>query len=139
MLWRCGKGHQPWLATYENIKRGRTWCPYCKPKYSKAEKDILAAIQRQHPDAVGNVRGLLKNKRFELDIWIPDLKIAIEYDGAYYHSRPDSQERDARKNKECVDSNIFLIRILDKNYQKDPEGTIQKVLNGIATKQRIAT
>ena len=26
--WRCGLGHSPWHASYDNVKRG-TWCPTC--------------------------------------------------------------------------------------------------------------
>ena len=46
--------------------------------------------------------------RRELDIFIPSLKIGIEYDGSYYHKDMD---RDKRKNKFFKDIGITIIRV----------------------------
>jgi hypothetical protein len=37
---------------------------------------------------IPNYRGLIKNndKALECDIYIPDIKLVIEYDGTYWHS-----------------------------------------------------
>lgn len=50
-------------------------------------------------------------KRLELDIFIPSLKRAIELDGDYWHSSPERKKTDKRKNKECADAGIKLLRL----------------------------
>ena len=60
---------------------------------------------------------------FELDIYIPSLKLAIEYDGWPWHK---SVKKDIEKNKKCRDQKITLIRIRAKNCP-DLEGNICKL------------
>lgn len=45
---------------------------------------------------------------YELDVYIPDIKTAIEYDGIMHI---DKLEKDNLKNKACKDNNIRIIRI----------------------------
>lgn len=48
----------------------------------------------------------------ELDVYIPDLKIAIEYDGAYWHSDVNNYF----KYKECRKQGIRLIHIIENTW-----------------------
>ena len=82
LKWKCPEGHM-WEATYVNIKRG-TGCPDCCQcnRTQALLKKILEEILQEH--AITNCRKFvwLKNKgRMEIDIWFPNLKLAIEYDG----------------------------------------------------------
>lgn len=52
----------------------------------------------------------------ELDLYLPELKIAVEYDGDYWHSLPESVERDKEKDKICEEKGIFLIRIKESSW-----------------------
>jgi hypothetical protein len=51
------------------------------------------------------------SKSFEIDIYIPDLKIGIEYDGVFYHKKSITQKRDKIKGELLKSKNIKLIRI----------------------------
>lgn len=78
----------------------------------------------------------------ELDIYIPEYKIAIEYDGIYGHSKLSGNKRDEKKNIICQENSIILIRVREPgcmqlntdsiNYimesPKDIEKAIQFVL-----------
>ena len=44
----------------------------------------------------------------ELDCFLPQYNIGIEYDGAFFHN---DRERDLRKNRYCFDNNITLYRL----------------------------
>ena len=48
-----------------------------------------------------------------MDVYIPSLKLAIEYDGEYAHK--GKRERDLRKASLLVENNIKLIRIREPN------------------------
>lgn len=49
--------------------------------------------------------------RKELDIYFPDLKLAIEYNGVRWHQLAEVKVRDAEKVEECKNKGIFLVTI----------------------------
>ena len=112
--WQCNCG-KIWMTTPSHIKSGK-WCPRCAKKESKPQQELYRFVKNLFPDSILGQRGILPNKRFELDIWIPSLKKAIEFDGPRHdpnHVLFDSiqTERDGRKNKECLEMGIQLLRI----------------------------
>lgn len=77
---------------------------------SFSEKAVAYYITKAHSDTLSSYRPKeLQGK--ELDIYIPSLKIAIEYDGGIYHK---DLEKDLEKNKLCAEAGITLIRIRGK-------------------------
>ena len=69
----------------------------------------------------------------ELDIYIPDLKIAIEYNGCYYHSIEAGTSKDyhLEKSLRCRDLGIRLIHIYDfENFDTQCK-LVLKLLQGI--------
>lgn len=65
----------------------------------------------------------------ELDIYIPDLKLAFEYDGDYWHSLPNVIENDKSKNNLCEQHNIRLIRIKESDWQSHKESIKSEIIN----------
>jgi hypothetical protein len=108
--WICLLDNYKWKASPDNIKRGRG-CPQCAKNCSGFETAVYSRILEKYTDSQHNVRGLLANKRFELDIFIPSLRIAIEVDGEYWHNSSAIKEKDIRKNKECKEVGIKLFRM----------------------------
>lgn len=51
-----------------------------------------------------------------LDIYVPSLQFAIEYDGVYFHSNQKSF--DASKTSICRSHGIYVIRILEQNSEQ---------------------
>lgn len=130
-LWQCGSEHAPWWAVYYGVHGGK-WCPICARKQSKAERHIFNVIWFSHSDALHGKRGLLKTKTFQLDVYIPSLRKAVEYDGTYWHGRPNAQERDARKDRECQEAGIQLLRVKETDYVQDPTGTIVRIFEWLS-------
>ena len=56
------------------------------------------------------------DKGYELDVYIPSIKVAIEYDGFLWHS--SRANKDDIKDKKCKDDGIALIRIREKGLQR---------------------
>jgi hypothetical protein len=125
--WLCEKGHE-WFATPHNVLVNDTWCPYCVHHHSKAELAILAAVKEKYPDA-DHGDGLLPSSGLKLDIYVPSLRKAIEYDGTWFHTSEEAKERDARKDAECIQVGIKLLRIPEAEYESDPPATIHKALD----------
>lgn len=120
----CGKGHS-WKVSGNCIKRGN-WCPICSKNGRKSQKILFSIIKKRFPDAEYEKRGILSNKMFELDIFIPSLMIAIELDGEYWHSLSQVTEREGRKNSDCTDNGILLIRIPWKEFFIDSRSFLRK-------------
>lgn len=104
--WKCQNGHE-WMATVNNrTKRG---CPVCSKarRVSFPEKAIYFYISKMWEDAVENYRpSWLKGK--EIDIYIPSLKIGIEYDGEQYHVNVNS---DLEKDLICRGEQVKLLHV----------------------------
>lgn len=74
-----------------------------------------------------NKRTIIKG---ELDLWIPDLRVAIELCGMYWHSEKrvsNSYHQD--KLIKCTQQNIQLITIFEDEIVHQPEMVIERVLN----------
>ncbi len=112
--WKCEYGHE-WEASIVNRVKGRN-CPICKKEYkvSYPEKAIFYYIKKYYSNALENYTTKeLKNK--ELDIYIPELKTAIEYDGFLWHK---NIEKDKAKDTLCKNNDITLIRVREKGLPK---------------------
>lgn len=116
--WGCSSGHV-WKTTYNDIQQGG-WCPYCKTDVSKVETAIFQFVLGLYPDALSRSIKLLPNKRFELDIFVPSLRKAVEYNGIRWHATVDAQDRDRRKRQECNETGIALLTIDHKNCNTKP-------------------
>ena len=101
-------------VTWCNFKLGYR-CPSCKIR-SKVEKKILGYVKEIYNGEIieNNWTQLVnpKTKRsLELDIWLPELMKAIEYNGNYYHSSEGSKFRDNIKVEQCKEKGINLLVI----------------------------
>lgn len=105
--WKCSKGHE-WKAIVNNRAKGNG-CPQCSYEFhtSFAEKVVYYYIKKYFNNALENYKpNFLNNKEF--DIYIPNKKIGIEYDGQNWHKNIN---RDIEKDKLCKENNITLVRI----------------------------
>lgn len=104
--WKCKKGHS-WKASADHRYRLGNGCPHCvkELRTSFPEQVIYYYVKSVFDDAVSGDRETLD---LELDVYIPSIKVGIEYDGQAWHKDID---RDLKKNQKCKDSGISLIRI----------------------------
>lgn len=78
---------------------------------STPEQSIFYYVRRFFPDAQNRYRFQTTNGCFEIDVYIPSIKVAIEYDGAFWHK--DKDGRDASKNYALNEAGVYVIRIRD--------------------------
>lgn len=77
---------------------------------------IYYYIHKYFPDTIKLTNGdFLK---VEIDIYIPSLKVGIEYDGVYWHRTKSKIEKDERKGIICKNNGVRLIRIREKGLPK---------------------
>ncbi len=106
--WKCpkGKDHE-WETTVVHRTHSNTGCPYCFNPSSVPELRILSELR----SIFTAVEHRVNIDGFEVDIYIPELKIGIEYDGKFWHQKKEKQ--DLIKN-DSLKEKIKLIRIRDK-------------------------
>ena len=86
--------------------------------YSLIEDEILLFLNKNiTSDILLNRRDILPN-RLELDLYIPDYKLAIEVNGVYWHSESMGKYKDYHlfKTEKCNINNIELVHILDYEW-----------------------
>lgn len=112
--WKCPYGHE-WEASVVNRTNKNTGCPVCskEKRISIPEKTIYFYLKDIFPDIQEQAKFEWLKPR-ELDIYIPSLRVAIEYDGQYWHT---DVKNDVKKEKLCRRYNIDLIRIREPNCQ----------------------
>ena len=114
--WKCKKGHE-WQSIISNRTRGNN-CPFCNSQVSKNELRIYAELKYFFK----NIALKRKVNGFECDILLPDINVAIEYDGVYWHKNKVSNDK--KKNIGLLNSNIFLIRVREIGLQKISDNDI---------------
>lgn len=123
--WKCKNGHR-WKAHIYNRTNG-TGCPKCansKP-YSKKEKmltDFIKSIMEPlGHEVIEGDRTLLGGK--EVDIYIPDKNVAIEFNGVYWHTEEMGADRHYHYNKwlGCKEKGVQLITIWEDEWDAKPD------------------
>lgn len=122
--WICPLGHK-YKATILH-RSGGTNCPICNAgrQTSFAEQAVFYYVKKIFPNAVNRYREIFDNG-MELDIYIPEIKYGIEYDGSFWHKREskETNRKEATKYSICQSNNIKLIRI--KAVEEIPSVTAQ--------------
>ena len=106
-------------------------CPICNDtcNSSKGEKEVLEFIKTIFNKLIEiRNQNLLKGK-LELDIYLPELKLAIEYNGHYWHKLREKQYPGYHKLKAklCKEKGIKLINICDKQWLKNKNLCKEKI------------
>ena len=133
LIWKCKSDHI-FKMSYNSVSNGR-WCPLCSKKESKAQKLIYKILTEKYPNynIKYNYKGFDWLKGQELDIYIPELKLAIEYDGRQ-HFMPvrfggisierakknftNQQNRDLIKNAKVLKNNQDIKHFIRFNYKE---------------------
>lgn len=123
--WKCKLGHsykQPIGRRTGNQKSG---CPVCakERKSSFPEQAIFFYLKNSFPDAIN----LDRSNGFELDIFIPSIRVAVEFDGKHWHKGKTALEKDNRKDYFCKENNIRLFRFRDSTLPSTESAEILQI------------
>ena len=113
--WKCKNGHQ-WPASPNSRINTGNGCGQCSDerRKSKAEKTVFYYIKQIFPNAFDNYK-IPKTSGLELDIYIKELSLGIEYDG-FWHNR--NLQKNIKKYEICKENNIKLVRIREKQCEQ---------------------
>ena len=139
LMWRCKKCGKEFSSKkyhhYINSQipaRCLDCFPLRQPK-SVGEDEIVEFIKTfYHGEILKNTRSVIAP--LELDIWIPELKLAIEYDGVYWHSENMGTDCNYHlsKTERCENNGIQLIHIFDVEWHNNKDMVQSRLRNMIA-------
>lgn len=94
---------------------------------SKAEQELLDYIKSIYSGSIiENTRKIING--YELDLYLPDLQLAIEYNGIYWHSiKYKTKSYHYNKSIACKDKDIRLIHI----YEHESIDYIKELISNI--------
>mgnify|MGYP001405850329 CR=1 FL=1 len=127
--WKCTTCNTEFSDHIDNGHIPR--CPVCFPSSpsgsSKLEKEVCDFCKQYFPNLIENDRFILDGK--ELDIFISEINLAIEFDGLYWHSEIQGVDKNYHLNKttECEKKGIQLIHIFENEWWNKRE-IVQSIL-----------
>ena len=117
-MWRCNECNTEFSDDINGGSLPR--CPKCFPKTSPTsimEQDILEFCKQYYPSIISRSRSLLGNGK-EIDMYIPDLKLGIEFNGLYWHSEEKGKDKQyhLEKTKAARNNGIDLVQIFEDEW-----------------------
>lgn len=125
-----------WRLARTKIRTKLTADGVIRPKW-KHELSLFNAVRKQHPDTLYQYRPEWLGRQ-SLDLYIPSLETAIEYQGIQHYRSVDffggeealtaRQELDQQKKERCEENHV---RLIEWPYTLDPtENNVKKTLYG---------
>jgi hypothetical protein len=132
---QCGNAFDSTVYVPNNV-----FCELCHPDKKKSgEKSLLDFLNSELNGKVvsRHNRTILDGK--ELDFYIPDLNVAIEYNGLYWHKESTrvSKNYHLDKTKSCEEKGIKLIHVFENEWmqkQSIVKSILRQMLGGHVTK-----
>lgn len=121
----CPEHGEFWQTPHDH--REGHGCPKCGIRLSNAENEIYCFCKTLYPLTEQSKRNIIKP--YELDIYIPEINTAIEYNGLIWHSDKYKTDKNYHLNKlnACKEKNIKLIQIFEDEYIKNKYVVLAKI------------
>ena len=102
-------------------------CLYCYVNTSKSEMDIADFIESiSDTKLYKNDRNILGGR--EIDIYLPDLSIGIEYNGVFWHTEEKKGKYfHLEKTEDCKKKGVKLIHIFEDEYKERKDVVLNKI------------
>lgn len=130
--WKCSNCDREWKSEIRKriAAKNPIVCSNCSGKRSSYEIALFEYIQQifsQDIEIITNSRQIIKP--YELDIYIPELRKAVEFNGDYWHSDTiirrtkgiSAKDYHQQKMKLCNDNNIDLVFVWESDWLNNSE------------------
>ena len=116
----CDKGHSWQTVVAGRKNRG---CPHCVALTSRAEEEVADYVSSLVSEGLLETSNRSVISPYELDIYIPELHIAIEFNGLYWHTEKQGKDKSYHYNKwkMCQEKGIQLITIWEDEWRDKKE------------------
>ena len=123
---QCLKCKESFYGSLRSLQYGK--CFKCSPGGSIAQENLTNWIKELGLEVIKNSRAL-DTGRLELDIYIESKKVAIEYNGLYWHSHTGrSSTYHSNKTTAAIKKGITLIHVFEDEW-RDKNEIIKDCIN----------
>lgn len=137
--WRCSKDHSWEARVSDRTRVNGTDCPDCSKQKSKAEEEIVAHLESETGlRIVSRDRSVIRP--YELDIFIPDKKYAIEFNGLYWHTETRLGRKYHKMKHDLAESRgISLLNIWEDDWKNNKKLVLDMIDHklGMSSKDKI--
>ena len=129
--WECCQCKTHFMYFLENGVIPR--CPKCYPLLvsgkSMVERELKEEIEKRGIKGLSNIRGIVGSK--EIDLYFPELKVAIEFNGIFWHSETYKKDHNAHlnKTKSCNEMGIDLIHVWEWHWLNKRDIILSVIMN----------
>lgn len=150
VLYKCSICSHEYKTRFTNLRNGFGKCPVCFPRHthkSKGEAEVYDFIKSIYSGTViQSYKNLIVNKdkrtNLELDIFLPEKNIAVEFNGLYWHSEcilESPVNYHLNKLNLCMEKNVFLVQIFEDEWNNKKEIVKNMLIHklGLSTNKKI--
>ena len=116
--WKCDKGDDHEWMTPIAYRSNGSGCPFCTlTPQSRQELTITFELIKFFKDI--NPKGFktrVKGKLWSIDIYIPKLKLGVEFDGSYWHK--DKRALDKLKTEKLEEEGFEIFRVREEPLKR---------------------
>ena len=143
--WRCCKCGSEFethihITDFDKDERLLPRCPNCYPLQagvSSGEIDLLEYVKSIYDgEIIDKDRSVIRP--LELDIYLPEKKVAIEFDGLYWHSEDQGKGEDYHlaKTSMCNENGIRLIHVFEDEWRKQQDIVKDRIKSSLGIGQQ---
>lgn len=124
--WICEKGHEFVVRVCDRVNY-QTGCPRCSSSQtSKPEQEMAEFIASLGVDIVQQDRSVAKG--YVLDVTVPELKIAFEFNGVYWHTEEKvGKSYHYDKTDAVIDSGWSLVQVWEDDW-RDRKDIVKRMI-----------
>lgn len=118
-------------------RAGITYTPPKKAMSSHQHALTKLVVERYKGPILMDAKSIIPP--YELDIYLPDLNLAIEYNGIFFHSEGRGRTRNyhSDKLKMCKQKGIRLIQVWSNEWLQKPEIVKSRIASALGTLDRV--
>ena len=129
-MFRCRKCGEEFMSWWDNGHSKA--CPKCSREHgtSKEENALVETVKSVYDgELILNDRGLVKP--FEIDIVVPDRKLAFEFDGLFWHNDGIHKDRNYHlvKTEECERHGFQLVHVFEDEWRYRNRIVVSRIRN----------
>lgn len=123
----CPEHGEFWQIPHDHLQGHG--CPKCANSASFGEDKIVDFLHELGVNQIERRNHSVLNGRLELDIWLPEFNIAIEFNGLRWHCEQFKQDKNyhAKKTELCKKKGIRLIQIFEDEFLEHEEIVLSKI------------
>lgn len=116
-------------------KRLATWRAHCHERnfvFKRGLTLMRSKSEIEFIEELSKVIGLVVPQKYAnhwfIDGYIPEHNVYVQFDGIYWHSRPERRVQDEEQNAWFASRGVTLVRVTDKEWKANPDECIKRVV-----------